>query len=67
MKGPAMLQESELLARYYAIKLRLRRDVGAALDRLSPDRRKRSDTISQLILAADRKSTRQAKKGRART
>jgi hypothetical protein len=57
------LPESDLLARYYAIKLRLRRDVGDALDRLSPDRRKRSDTISQLILAADKKSTRAAKKG----
>jgi hypothetical protein len=58
-----MLPESDLLARYYAIKLRLHPDVGKALDRLSPSRRKRSDTISQLILAADRKSTRASKKG----
>ena len=47
---------------YYTIKLRLPKPVGEALVRLSPEPRSQGRFISELILAADKKSTRAAKK-----
>ena len=54
--------ESVQRTMYYTIKLRLPRKTGEALDRLSPDPRSRGLLISQLILAADKKSTRTQRK-----
>lgn len=47
---------------YYTIKLRLPKPVGEALLRLSPGPRSQGRFISQLILAADKKSTRAQRK-----
>ena len=47
---------------YYTIKLRLPRKTGEALVRLSPVPRSQGRFISELILAADRKSTRAQRK-----